>query len=278
MKRLFDMMGGLLGKKTHTQYMQQAAQALTADNLAQAEKDYARALEMASELKAHDDIAEISKQLGRIAERTDKLAVAETHYRRAYQTHEDSEQHEATAECLILLGQLYYKQRRLPDAEQVLQYAMSVYQSQFGTNAEGIARAACCLADCYLSRNLYVEAEKLLKRAVQIADARNENDLPSTAVAQYKLGICAAGQKKDDEADAAFKKACAALSKHENEFDSKLAHQACACYHQFGKFYLEHGKGAAARPWFDKATKLAQTYPGYLDEADLAERAAASTK
>ena len=30
MKRLFEMMGGLLGKKTHTQYMQQAAQALAA--------------------------------------------------------------------------------------------------------------------------------------------------------------------------------------------------------------------------------------------------------
>jgi tetratricopeptide (TPR) repeat protein len=177
---------------------------------------------------------------------------------------------------LLLMGKLYHKQRRLPDAEQVLQYAMSVYQSQFGNHAEGIGRAASCLADCYLDRNQFAEAEKLLRRAAEIADARNTADDTNAAVTFYKIGIASAGQKNDKDAEAAFKKAADVFTKRESTFDKKAAHDACACYHQFAKFYLARGQRAQARPLLDKATKLAEAYPGYLDEADLADQASSA--
>lgn len=273
MKRLFDMVGGLLGKRTHAYYMEQGANAVANDDLPLAEREYAKALELATEAKAHDDVAEISKQLANICVRSDKLAVAEGHYKRAYQTHEDSEQHEAAAEMLIAMGKLYYKQRRLPDAEQVLQYAMAVYQAQYGNNAAGIAVAASTLADCYLDKNQYAEAEKLLTRALEIEDARNQGEELNAAITRYKLGIAAGGQGKDAEAEAYFKKASEIFAKQQGLFDRKTAHEACACYHKFGEFYIQRGKKQQAQPLLKQAMQWAEAHPGYLDEADLVDKA-----
>lgn len=276
MKRLFEMVGDILGpKKGHPHFMALGGQAFNNGNYMDAEKEYARALETALEMRAHDDVAEISTKLGQIYERTDRLAVAETHYRRAHQTEEDSEHFEQSAKILVMLGRLYQKMRRLPDAEQVLNYSMAIYQQQFGANHAGIADAATTLADCYLDRNSYAEAERLLLRAISIDEIERGEGDPLVAEGTHKLAISLAGQNKDGDAEKAFKKAVRAFEKNAASYDKQTAHKACACYHDFVRFYTKKSRNADARPLVTKAMELAESYPGYLDEADLAEAAAA---
>lgn len=270
MKHLFSAVGSLLAKKTHGYYMDLGARALSADNLPEAEKNYTRALELAEEAKAHDAVAEISKQLGFVCQKLDKLAVAETHFRRAYQSHEDSDQYAASADCLMLLGSLYQKQRRFPDAEQVLQYAMSIHQSHFGNQAPGIVKAASCLAECYLSRGSFAEAEKLLTRAIEIEESK-AGDKAQLAVDNYMLALAYAGQAKGQAAEAAFNKAGQLFDRLTESSTAELAHKACACWHHLGKFLCDAGRSKEAVFALDKALSLAEQFPGYLDEADLAD-------
>ena len=82
-------------------------EALGEEDYSAAEKHFAKALEMAEEVKDYDNIAISSEKLGDICARQGKNAVAETHYRKAYRTHEDSEDFDETAECLIKLGEVY---------------------------------------------------------------------------------------------------------------------------------------------------------------------------
>jgi tetratricopeptide (TPR) repeat protein len=270
MKHLLGMVGGLLAKKTPAFYIDQGEKSLAAGNLAQAEKDFSKALELAEESKAYDAVALSSRQLGSICESLDKLAVAETHFRKAYQTHEDSEQHQASADCLMLLGKLYHKQRRFPDAEQVLQYAMAIHQSHFGQRAPGIAKAASCLAESYLARGNFQEAEKLLSRAVEIEEGLGQ-DPRQLAIDTFGLASAYAGQSKDKEAIAAFEKAGKYFDQVSAEFDAGLAHKACACWHHFGKFLAQRDKKQQAMAALQKASTFADQFPGYLEEADLAE-------
>lgn len=273
MKKLFEM---LLGpKKTHAHFMEQGAQSLENGQRTEAERHYVRALEIAEEAKAHTAIAQISLQLARINEQNDKLAVAETHYRRAYTTHEESEEFEDAGKCLVLLGRLYYKQRRYPDAEKVLEYAMAIYQSQFGSHYQGIAEAAVALADCLMGRNMFAEAEKLLLRASSIDQDAKGPDSPVVAEELHKLAVCCDKQNKDGDAEYNFKRAVAIYEKHNSSLTRELAHQVCACYHDFGRHCLKVGKNGEAKPLLERASQLCESHPGYLDEADLAEKTAA---
>lgn len=275
MKKLFEMVGGLLGpKKTHAYFMEQGAKAVENEQWSEAEKEYSRALEMAEEAKAHTEIAQISLQLARINERLDKLAVAEPHYRKAYQTHEESEEFNDAAQCLVLLGRLYYKQRRYPDAEQVLQYAMAIYQQQFGQHYEGIAEAATTLADCLIGRSNYAEAEKLLLRAVNIDETSKGDNNLVLATEVHKLALCFDKQDKDGDASYNYKRAIGIYEKNAASLTRQQAHQACACYHDFARHYLKLNKSADARPLLDRASALCEEHPGYLDEADVAEKLA----
>lgn len=272
MKNLFEK---LLGpKKTYAHFMDEGAKAVENEQFSEAEKNYTKALEMAEEAKAHTAIAQISLALARINERLDKLAVAEGHYRRAYQTHEESEEFDDAARCLIFLGRLYYKQRRYPDAEQVLHYALAIYQQQYGQHYEGIAEAAVTLADCMMGQNSYEEAEKLLMRAISI-DERKGEDHPALARQLHKLAVCLDKQQKDGDAAKHFAKAVEIYKKQEATFNKEVAHDACYCYHDFARHYLRLGKSTDARPLLEKAMELAEKHPGYLDEADLAEKTAA---
>ncbi len=278
MKRLFDMVGDLLGaKKPYTHYMEQGSKALGEHAYVEAEKEYLRALEGAEEVRKHDDIAAISLQLGIICERLDKLAVAETYYRKAYQTEEDSEKHAEAAEILVMMGRLYHKMRRMPDAEQVLQYAMSIYQQQFTANHPGIAEAAICLAQFYMDKKSYSEAEKLLMRAIAIEEQEKGSNNVEVAAATKMLAISFDFQDKDEEAEKSFQHAIQAYESCRDSFDKPTAHDACACYHDYARFLLRRGKEQDARPMLKSGLDLADAYPGYLDEADLADKYAAIT-
>ena len=277
MKRLFEMVGGLLGpKKTHIYYMEQGAAAIESADYQTAEREYLRALELAEEARKHDDIAKISLQLGYICEHQDRLAVAETHYRKAYQTEEDSEHYEEAANALVVLGKLYHKMRRMPDAEQVLQYAMSIFQQHLNPQHRGVADAAVTLADCYLDRKSYAEAEKLLLRAIAIDTAEKGADDPAVAVCVHKLALALAGQSKEKEAERSFQQAVGAFDKMKSSMNKETAHKACACYHDFGRFYLQRQRQGDAKPFLSRGLALAEEFPGYLDEADLADKCSAA--
>lgn len=270
MKNLFAK---LLGpKKTYTYYMEQGAQALQNGNYQEAEKEYARALELAEEAKAHREVALSSIALARIAEATDKLAIAETHYRKGYQTHEESEEFDDAAKALLAMGRLYYKQRRYPDAEQVLQYALAIYQQQFGSHYEGIADAANTLADCLMGRNSWDEAEKILMRAVSIDENAKGKTSPMVGMEFHKLGVCCDKQAKDSDAAYNFKRAVEVFEANRASLNREDAHKATACYHDYGRHLARLGKTADAKLAFGKAVELAEQYPGYLDEADLHEK------
>jgi tetratricopeptide (TPR) repeat protein len=277
MKRLFEMVGEFLGsKKTPEQYMELGAKALAEGDYSDAEREYGKALEVAEEARAHDAVAAASTKLAIIYEETDRLAVAETHYRKAFQTEEDSEHFEEAARLLIMLGKLYHKMRRMPDAEQVLQYAMSIYQQHYTAQHPGVASAAITLAECYLDRKSYAEAEKLLLRAIAIDERDKGSSHPVVAASNHKLALCLAEQNRAAEAETAFRQAADAFEKNKATLDKPTAHQACACYHDFGRFYLKSGKTNQAKPVLLKGMELAEQYPGYLDEADLAEKSMAA--
>lgn len=271
MKRLFEMVGGMLSKKTHTQHMEAGAKDMASRDLAEAEKHYGKALEMAEELKDHEAVARCALQLAVINEENDKLAVAETYYRKAYSTFEENEEFEEAAKGLLLMGRLYYKQKRVPDAEQVLQYAMAIYQQQFGAYYYGIAEAANCLADVAMFRNNYSEAEKLLVRAISIDETQKGWEDPIVAAELHKLALCFEKQDKPKEAVESYKKSVKIYDKHASSFDKKTAHAACACFHNFGLLLKKQGQDAEAKATLAKATKLAEDYPGYLEEAELIE-------
>lgn len=279
MKRLMDLVGGLLGpKKTHSHFMESGARALAEGDYQQAEKDYSKALELAEEIKAHDAVAEIYLALATITEHLDRLAVAEGHYRKAYQTYEDNEDFSNAAHCLMELGALYYKQRRLPDAQQVLEYAIAIYQQHFGSNHPGIAESATVLADCLMAERSYAEAEKSISRAIAIDENRRAENDPARASKLHKLGLCYDHQNKDAEAEATYQKAIAFYKLASADFTKVTAHQACACYHDLSRFYLSRNKPNQAAPYLNEAMRLADQYPGYLDEADLADKTAALSK
>lgn len=270
------MVGGLLGpKKTYTYFMEQGALAFDNEQYSESEREYARALEMAEEAKAHTQIAQCSLRLAVICERLDKLALAEPHYRRAYTTHEESEEFDEAAQALVMLGALYYKQRRFPDAEQVLQYALAMYQQQFGTHYAGIAEAATTLANCVMGRQGYAEAEKLLIRAISIDETAKGDFHTTLANEVHKLAVCFDKQNKDSDAVYNFKRATEIYSKNEADFSRRIAHQACECHHDFARHYLKVGKNTEAQSMFKRAMELAEKHPGYLDEADLAEKTGA---
>jgi tetratricopeptide (TPR) repeat protein len=267
MKNLFAK---LLGpKKTFTYYMEQGAQALQNGNLQEAEKEYVKALEMAEEAKAHHEVALSSMALARIAEQMDKLAVAETHYRKGYQTHEENEEFDEAAKALLAMGRLYYKQRRYPDAEQVLQYALAIYQQQFGTRYEGIADAANTLADCLMGRNSWDEAEKILMRAVSIDEEAKGKTNPIVGMELHKLAVCFDKQGKDGDASYNFKRAVEVFEANRATLDRDAAHKAAACYHDYGRHLSRLGKAPDAKSAYTKAMELAEQYPGYLDEGEL---------
>jgi tetratricopeptide (TPR) repeat protein len=270
MKNLF---ANLLGpKKTYTYYMEQGAQAVQNEQHQEAEKQYARALEMAEEAKAHREVALCSMALARINEHMDKLAVAETHYRKGYQTHEESEEFEDAAQALLAMGRLYYKQRRYPDAEQVLQYAMAIYQKQFGNHYVGIADAANTLADCMMGRNSYEEAEKLLMRAVSIDEDAKGNSSPVLGYELHRLAICFEKQNKNSDAEYNYKRSLEVFEKNRPTLTRAVAHQTAAAYHDYGKYLTKAGKAADAKNAYGKAMELAEKFTGYLEEADLAEK------
>jgi tetratricopeptide (TPR) repeat protein len=270
MKNLFAK---LLGpKKTYTHYIEQGAQALQNGNYQEAEKEYTKALEMAEEAKAHKEVAVAAMALGRINEAMDKLAVAETHYRKGYSTHEENEEYDDAAKGLLALGRLYYKQRRYPDAEQVLQYALAIYQQQFGSHYEGIADAANTLADCLMGRNSWDEAEKILIRAVSIDEDSKGKTNPIVGMEYHKLGVCADKQSKDSDAAYNFKRAMEVFDANKSSFDRDSAHKATACYHDYGRHLTRLGKAAEAKSAYTKAMELAEQYPGYLDEGDLHDK------
>jgi tetratricopeptide (TPR) repeat protein len=270
MKNLFAKILG--PKKTYSYFMEQGEKALQNQQWQEAEKEYARGLEMAEEAKAHREVALCSMALARVNERLDKLAVAETHYRKAYQTHEENEEFEEAGACLLALGRLYCRQRRYPDAEQVLQYAMAIYQRQFGHHYEGIADAATTLADCMMGRNSYAEAEKLLMRAVSIDETARGEGHPNLANELHKLAVCFDKQNKDSDAEYNFKRATSAFEKNRASVTPDTAHRATACYHDYGRFLSRLGKPAEAKAAYTKAMELAEQYPGYMDEGDLAEK------
>lgn len=268
-----NLFSKLLGpKKTYSYYMEQGEKALRNEQYQEAEKEYHRGLELAEEAKAHREVALCSMALARINEQLDKLAVAETHYRKGYQTHEESEEYDDAAKALLALGRLYYKQRRYPDAEQVLQYGMAIYQQQFGHHYEGIADAANTLADCFMGRNSFAEAEKLLIRAVNIDETAKGDTNPILGCELHKLAICFDKQGKNGDAEYNFKRAADVFEKNRAGFTRPVAHQAAACYHDLGKFLEKLNKPAEAKNAYTKAMELAEQYPGYLEEADLAQR------
>jgi tetratricopeptide (TPR) repeat protein len=268
-----NLFSKLLGpKKTPAFYLEQGEKALQNEKYQEAEKEFHRALEMAEEAKAHREVALASMALARINEHLDKLAVAETHYRKGYQTHEESEEFEDAAQALLAMGRLYYKQRRYPDAEQVLQYAMAIYQQQFGHHYVGIADAANTLSDCLMGRNGYAEAEKILMRAVSIDETAKGESHPVLGCEYHKLGVCCDKQEKNSDAEYNFKRGIEIFEKNRPSFTKPVAHQAAAAYHDYGKFLQKSAKPADAKNAFAKAMELAEQYPGYLDEGDLAQR------
>jgi hypothetical protein len=91
----------------------------------------------------------------------------------------------------------------------------------------------------------------------------------------HLLAVCFDKQNKDSDAVYNFKRAAEIYQKNESEFTRPVAHHACACYHDFARHYLRLGKASEARPYLDKALQLCEAQPGYLDEADLVEKAAA---
>jgi tetratricopeptide (TPR) repeat protein len=272
MKRIFDLVGDLLNpKKTARQFLESARQLRADEEITQAEKEYERALEIALETKDHDSVAEASFELAGVCQRLDKIAVAETHLRRAYQTWEDSEEWEHSANCLTELGKLYMAQHRLPDAEKMLQYSLAIYQQQFGGEHANLANTVGYLGDCYLKMKSYADAEKPLLRAVESAEKQEGSDNPAVALWLHKLGNCYSFQEKPQEAEKTYKRAVAIYEQNKSSETKDSALSVCACYHDFGRFYIGQKRKDEGRKLLKQAMEIAQGFPGYLGEADLAD-------
>jgi tetratricopeptide (TPR) repeat protein len=268
MKQLFGWLGA---KKTAGTYVEAGLKALGEEDYNTAEKHFAKALEMAEEAKDYDNIAISSEKLGDICFRQGKNAVAETHYRKAYRTHEDSEDFDETAGCLIKLGEVYRKMARTPEAEQVFHYAMQIYQQHFGAEDQRVARAASCLASSSVDQKLWEEAGKLYERAAKIYKAQLGSDHYHSADAVANMALCYANCKDFANALKHFQEATEVYTRIGADQDGATAHSVCLCYHEYGRTYLAQNKSQDARPHLQKAMEIADRFPGYLNEGDLAD-------
>lgn len=268
MKQLFGWLGA---KKTAASYVEAGLKALSEEDYNSAEKHFAKALEMAEEAKDYDNIAISSEKLGDLCARQGKNAVAEIHYRKAYRTHEDSEDFEETAECLIKLGEVYRKMSRTPEAEQIFHYAMQIYQQHFGAEDQRVARAASCLASTSLDQKLWEEASKLYERAAKIYKAQLGGDHHHSADAVASIALCHANRQDYASAIKHFQEATEVYARIGADQDGARAHSVCSCYHEYGRIFLAQSKLQEARQHLQKAMEIADQFPGYLNEGDLAE-------
>ncbi|HEY9783793.1 MAG TPA: tetratricopeptide repeat protein [Candidatus Obscuribacterales bacterium] len=269
MKGLFSFLGP---KKDAKYYVGTGDEQLEKGQLEQAEKLFAKALELAEESKDYDSEVIARFKLGAVAESQNRLAVAETHYNKAFRYFQDGEEWMQAADCLMRLGKICYRQRRLSEATQLFGYAQKYFEDEKADPAL-ISQALDWLGTCCMEERNFAMAEKHLRSSIARAVEASSGD--DTLISKWKrIGVCCAEQGKEVEAQEAFK---SCLSIYEKKGDDVLhaeAIEVCSCLHEYGRLLLRGGKKEKAKDLLARAEKLCEAYPGYLQEAELADELA----
>lgn len=269
---LFGWAGELLGKKkAASDYLISGLEALEADDKDKAEKELAKAIELAEEEKDYDTLGDACLTLGKLHfEQAEKIR-AEERLRRAIQVFDDSEDKPKMIESFNAISEVYISMHRLVDAEQTLRYSIGINQEIHGPESANVANAADRLGDVYMMRKAYPEAENLFSHSLGIHQKIADVTGSDIAAALLKLGTCMAEQEKFDEAQKVLATAAELLERRRKELDREDGITLSATYHELGRVYMQQGKNDKACEQFKKGMEACDEFPGYLGEGDLVE-------
>lgn len=260
---------GFLGKKKDTaHFLESGQEALQSGRLDEAEKNFAKALELAETKKDYTNMGVSTFNLGVVAERQGKIAIAENHFSKAFRYHQDMDEWEAAADCLLRLGIVCFKQRRLGEATQIFGTAQKYYQDE-SENHPGISQALVWLAKSCMEEKQFAMSEKHARNAVASTESQRGTDDISLAAMWTLVARCCVAQNKTDEAETAFKTALAIYDKDQSNGNDQFLDR-CGCLHAYGQLLVKQNKSAEAKEVLQQASKICEEVPGYLEEAELA--------
>lgn len=256
---------GFLKKKDAAFYVESGETALAAGQFDEAEKCFAKAIELAEEKKEYKPIGTATLRLGEIAERQDKIAIAEKQFTKAFRHHQDLEEDEDAAKCLMKLGIVIFKQRRLGESTQLFGTAQKFFQD-VDPNHTGVAESLMWLSKSCMGEKHFPMAEKHARTAIGFVETRSSDD-EMLAELWTLTGQCCVEQNKNAEAEEAFKKAVSIYDKH---LSTAKQLELCSCLHAYGRHLTKQNKKSQAKEVMQRASKICQDTPGYLEEAELA--------
>lgn len=260
---------GFLKKKDAAFYIEGGETAFSAGELGEAEKCFSRALELAEEKKEYTSIGIATFKLGEVAEKQDKSAIAEKYFTAAFRHHQDLEEGEESAKCLLRLGIVCFKQRRLEESTQIFGTAEKYFHDE-DPDHPGVAESLTWLAKSCMTGKHFPMAEKHARKAISAIQTRKGDDEALGEL--WKLaGECCAAQNKNAEADAAFKNA---LTIYDGHHDSAGQLGLCSCLHAYGRWLIGQNKRDEAAEVMQRAWRICEEIPGYLEEAELASELA----
>lgn len=257
---------GFLKKKDAAHYVEAGEEAFKSGNLDEAEKCFNKAIELAEEKKEYKPIGVATLKLGLIAEKQDKIAIAEKQFSKAFRHHQDLDEFEQAADCLLKLGKVCYKQRRLGESTQVFGTAHKYYSDE-DPNHAGVSESLMWLSKSCLAEKHYPMAEKHARSAIAAAEARAGAEHESMAEMWSLVGQSCIEQDKNADAEQAFKNALKIFDKNES---SSAQLDLCSCLHAYGRLLIKQNKKAQAKEVMQRASKICEAVPGYLEEGELA--------
>jgi len=154
-----------------------------------------------------------------------------------------------------LLGRVYAGKGSGDLAEPLLREAILILE-HWGP-LELLPVSIHALGRLYRISDRYVEAEPLLKRAVEIEE-QFTFETHSSAATIYELGICYQDQGKYEEAETLLKRALAITEQLQGEVHPSTA----ASMHELGRLYLAQGKYYAAQPLLERAIVINERFHG----------------
>ncbi len=262
---------GFLKKKDAAFYVESGEEAFKSGNLDEAEKCFDKAIELAEEKKDYKPIGIATLKLGLIAQKQDKIAIAEKHFSKAFRHHQDLEEYVEAADCLLKLGKVCFKQRRLGESTQVFGTAHKFYADE-DPNHPGVSESLMWLSKSCLAEKHFPMAEKHARAAIAAQEARTDSEHESLAEMWNLVGQSCVEQNKNADAEKAFKNALAIFEKHESA-ETQL--DFCSCLHAYGRLLIKQNKKKDAKEIMQRASKISEAVPGYLEEAELASELSA---
>ncbi len=178
----------------------------------------------------HEELAQSERRLGLLIleQKTGAaLAAGVPHFRAAAEGFEKAGWPTRRAECLMDLGRLHAKAGNHADAGQVFGDALRVFEA--ARDAKNAGEAAGLAGAAWVEQSDFDQALRLLKRAVELAEERNDH--VQIALCLVDLARCLIARREAEPALAALTRALAIFTAFKKGIQRALVHELMGAAH-----------------------------------------------